>query len=102
MCTTEQRDEIIAEILTAHLGMPRRYAAWFVREMTPVELRYVTRAAIAGRKSLVREIQQTVHRRVARERRFPRWVESPPRARARHRRRKLRDTPGQQMFPGWP
>ena len=71
MCTTTQRDEIIAEILVAHTKMPRRYAAWFVARLNPIERTFVTRAAIAGRRSLVREVQQTVHRRQAADPCFP-------------------------------
>lgn len=65
MCTTDQTAEIIAEILTAHLGMPRGYAAWFVAQLTPTERSFTTHAAIQGRKSLVREVQRDVHRRRA-------------------------------------
>ena len=105
MCTTEQRDEIIAEILVCHTGMPRRYAAWFVSVLTDVERSFVTKAAIRNRHSLVRDIQRNVHLRRAKDRRFPENIcvpqVDPPPAK-RRKPRKLHSVGGRQGYLFWP
>jgi hypothetical protein len=96
MCTTQQRDEIIAEILVAHTGMPRGYASWFVRQLDATERSFVARAAISQRKSLIRDVQKTVHRRRALDRCFPEnLVELRRPGAPRIRRRHVRSSPGQ-------
>lgn len=97
MCTTDQTAEIIAEILTAHLGMPRGYAAWFVAQLTPTERTFITHAAIQGRKSLVREVQRDVHRRRANALSRAEFIPlERNKFRSTTKRRRRRDVTGQQ------
>ena len=102
MCTTEQRDEIYAEILVAHTGMPRGYAAWFLRQLSDGDRLFATRAAIAGRKSLVRELQRSVHERRAWNKGFPanivREIPTDP-DRPRRKRRRRRNPAQLEFFP---
>jgi len=71
MCTSELRDEIIAEVLVAHVGLPRRYAQWFVAQLDEVQRSFVTRAAVDGRRNLVRQMQMLVHQERVADRCFP-------------------------------
>ncbi len=58
MCTTDLRDEIIAEILVAHVRLPRRYAAWLVAQADADERSYLTKAALKNRRAHVAAKQQ--------------------------------------------
>jgi hypothetical protein len=97
MCTTDERDEIVAEILAAQTGMPARYAAWFVAQLTDDQRTYVTRAAVKRRRAAVRLVQDQIHRRLAKQDPcFPENIArdvppQPPDKRRAARRRKRRD-----------
>jgi hypothetical protein len=95
MCTNEQRDEIVAEILSCHTGMPRGYAAWLVRQLDDLERDCVTRAAIFRRRAKVRSVQEAVHKRLARDRKFPNNLVTGENGLRRQRRRRLNSCHGQ-------
>lgn len=101
MCTTDLRDEIIAEILVAHVRMPRRYAHWLVSQTTDDERSYLTKAALKNRRAHVAAKQRQIHERLAASRCFPENIlaigpadsEPQPRAATRRQRRKTDDFP---------